>query len=273
MPARLLNGKELADKIKARLAREVAVLKKKYGRAPTLTVIQVGGDKSEAIYINSQGKVAGQTGINYNPVRFESSISQDKLISQIKKLNMDKRTTAIMLGLPLPKRINLRQAMSYIDPAKNSETVNPTAAAVMELIRSAGINLFGREAVVVGYGELVGKPIAVSLLDKLATVTICHIGTAKRGNLKDHISRAEVLVVAVGKASIIKGHWVRRGSIVIDVGINKDGDKVVGDVEFEAARQRAGFITPVPGGVGPLTVAMSMRNCVELFKKQMRSRR
>lgn len=273
MPARLLNGKELADKRKAQLMREVAALKKRYGRAPTLTVIQIGANKSAAIYINSQGKVAKQIGIDYNPVKFKSSIPQDKLISQIKKLNNDRQTAAIMLGLPLPKRINLRQVMSYIDPAKNAETVNPTASAVMELIKSTGISLFGREAVVVGHGELVGRPIAISLLDKFATVTVCHIGTAQRGNLRDHVSRAEILVVAVGKPNLIKGNWIKRGSIVVDVGINKVGDKIVGDVEFETARRRASFITPVPGGVGPLTVVMSMHNCVELFKKQMRSRK
>lgn len=270
MPAELLNGKILADKIRARLTLEVAALKKRYGTAPALSVIQIGGNKSATVYINSQKKIAGQVGIDYRPARFKSSISQDKLISRIKKLNKDAGTTAIMLGLPLPRRIDLRQVLYYIDPAKNVERVNPTASAVMELIRSTGINLLGREAVVVGHGELVGKPIAVSLLDKLATVTVCHIGTAKRGKLKDHIGCAEILVVAVGKPNIIKGRWIRPGAIVIDVGINKVGGRIVGDVEFEVARQRAGFITPVPGGVGPLTVMMSMRNCVELFKRQKR---
>ncbi|MDP3786908.1 MAG: bifunctional 5,10-methylenetetrahydrofolate dehydrogenase/5,10-methenyltetrahydrofolate cyclohydrolase [Candidatus Omnitrophota bacterium] len=270
MPARLLNGKALAEKIKARLRREVAAIKKRCGRVPLLSVIQIGRDKAAAVYINSQERIAKQIGIGYRIVRFGSLISQENLIRQIEKLNKDKRITAIMLGLPLPKRLDLRQALCSIDPKKNVEKINPTASAVMELLISTGISLFGREAVVVGHGDLVGKPIAMSLLDKLATVTVCHIGTAKRGNLRTHIGHAEILVVAVGKPNIIKGSWVKRGSIVVDVGINKVGDKIVGDVEFEAARRRASFITPVPGGVGPLTVMMSMRNCVELFKKQMR---
>lgn len=268
MPARLLNGKELAEKIKARLSREVAAIKKRYGRTPLLSAIQIGKDKAAAIYINSQERIAKQIGIDYRIEKFGRLISQGNLIRQIEKLNKDKRITAIMLGLPLPKRLDLRQTLCSIDPKKNVEKANPTASAVMELLRSTGISLFGREAVVVGHGDLVGKPIAMLLLDELATVTVCHIGTAERGKLKDHISRAEVLVAAVGKANVIEGNWVKRGSIVIDVGINKVGDKIIGDVEFEAARRRASFITPVPGGVGPLTVVMSMRNCVELFKEQ-----
>ena len=270
MTAKILNGKELASKLKAQLKREVAAIRKKYGRAPLLSVIQVGVQKPATIYINSQEKLAKELGIRYRKVGLSPSVSQDELIRAIKKLNMDKATTAIMLGLPLPKTINLKQTIFYIDPSKNVERVNPTASAVMEIIRSTGISLFGREAVVVGHGELVGKPIAMSLLDKLATVTVCHIGTATRGNLKDHIARAEILVVAVGKPNLVKGAWIKKGAIVVDVGITKVDGRIVGDVEFEAAKRRAGFITPVPGGVGPLTVIMSMCNCIALFKEQVK---
>lgn len=270
MPARLLNGKELAEKIKEKLKRQVDFLKKKYGKSPVLCVIQAGADASAAVYINSQARLAKEIGIDYRPVIYDDSISQTELIEHIKRLNGKGEITAIMLGLPLPRSINIRELIYYIDPAKNVERINPTASAVMELIKSTGISLFGREAVVVGHGELVGKPIAIELLDRLATVTVCHIGTAKRGMLKDHIRRAEILVVAVGSPDVIKGEWIKRGSIVIDVGINKLGNKIVGDVEFEKARSRAGFITPVPGGVGPLTVVISMRNCVELFKERFK---
>lgn len=273
MPARLLNGRALAEKIKAQLSREVAAIRKRYGRVPSLSMIQIGYDKAAAVYINSQERIAKQIGIDYRVVKLSSSVSQETLIKRIGRLNTDRRTTAIMLGLPLPKRLDLKQILYSIDSKKNAESVNPTASAVMELITSTGINLFGREAVVVGHGELVGKPIAMSLLDRLATVTVCHIGTAKRGKLRTHIGRAEMLVVAVGKPNIVKGKWVKRGSVVVDVGINKVGAKIVGDVEFEAASRRASFITPVPGGVGPLTVVMSMRNCIELFKRQMRAKK
>lgn len=272
MSAKLLSGREIANRIKAQLKREAALIKKRFGRAPTLSVIQVGTDGAETIYIRSQEIVAKELGINYRLVKLTSSISQEKLIGKIKKLNRDRTVTALMLGLPLPKRIDLKEVLSYVDPTKNVEKVNPTASSVIELIKSTGISLYGREAVVIGHSELVGKPIALALLDRLATVTVCHIGTATSGNLKGHINRAQILVVAVGKPNVIKGKWVKRGAIVIDVGINKVGKKIVGDVEFESARQRASFITPVPGGVGPLTVVMLMRNCIELFKKQNQGR-
>jgi len=143
-----------------------------------------------------------------------------------------------------------------------------TPAAIMELLKEVGVDLYGKEVVIVGHSEIVGKPLALLLLEKFATVTVCHIGTSKAGKLEEHVSKAEVLIVAVGKAGIIKGEWIKEGAIVIDVGINRVGDKIVGDVEFETAEKRASYITPVPGGVGPLTVTMLMRNVVEAAKLQ-----
>jgi methylenetetrahydrofolate dehydrogenase (NADP+)/methenyltetrahydrofolate cyclohydrolase len=143
-----------------------------------------------------------------------------------------------------------------------------TPAAVMELLNASGVDLYSKEVVVVGHSEIVGKPLALLLLDKFATVTVCHIGTSKAGKLQEHVAKAEVLIVAVGKAGLIKGEWVKEGAVVIDVGINRVADKIVGDVEFEAAEKRASYITPVPGGVGPLTVTMLMRNLVEAAKLQ-----
>jgi methylenetetrahydrofolate dehydrogenase (NADP+)/methenyltetrahydrofolate cyclohydrolase len=143
-----------------------------------------------------------------------------------------------------------------------------TAAAVMELLTETKVDLYGKEVVIVGHSEIVGKPLSLLLLDKFATVTVCHIGTSKAGKLEEHVKKAEVLIVAVGKAGLIKGEWVKEGAVVIDVGINRVADKIVGDVEFEAAEKRASWITPVPGGVGPLTVTMLMRNLVEAAKLQ-----
>lgn len=273
MAAKLLSGKKIAEDMKASLSRRTILIKKRYGRPPALAVIQVGADEAAMIYADSQEKAAREIGIEYRRIKFAKSISRQNLIRRIKELNEDKSVTAIMLGLPLPAKMDLREILCYIDPLKNVERINPTASSVMELIISTGISLYGREAVVVGHGELVGRPIAMSLLDKMATVTVCHIATATKGKLKGHVARAEVLVVAVGKAGIINGEWVKQGSIVIDVGINKVGNKIVGDVEFTSAFRKAGFITPVPGGVGPLTVMVSLRNCVTLFEKQAVSRR
>lgn len=272
MAAKLLIGKDITERLKSQLKREVVLIKKRGRRAPALSVVQVGDDKAEGIYIRSLAIIAKEIGINFKLIKLASSISQDKLIGVIKRLNKDVNVTAIMIGLPLSKGMDSKEILSYVEPTKNVERVNPTASAVMELIKSTGISLYGREAVVVGHGELVGKPIAMALLDKLATVTVCHIGTATSGRLKGHVNGAQVLVVAVGKPNVIKGSWIRRGAIVIDVGINKVGKRIVGDVEFESARKRASFITPVPGGVGPLTVVMLMRNCVDLFKKQNQGR-
>jgi methylenetetrahydrofolate dehydrogenase (NADP+)/methenyltetrahydrofolate cyclohydrolase len=143
-----------------------------------------------------------------------------------------------------------------------------TPAAVMELLKETGIDLYGKEVVIVGHSEIVGKPLSLLLLEKFATVTVCHIGTSQAGKLAEHVSKAEILIVAVGKANLIKGDLVKEGAIVIDVGINRVGDKIVGDVEFEAAEKRASWITPVPGGVGPLTVTMLMRNLVEAARLQ-----
>jgi len=146
-------------------------------------------------------------------------------------------------------------------------TIGPcTAMAVMELLESAGQKLYGKEAVIVGHSEIVGKPLGLMLLNKFATTTVCHIATGERGVLPEHVQRAEILIVAVGKAGVVKGDWIKEGAIVIDVGINRVGDKILGDVEFEGASQRASFITPVPGGVGPITTTILMRNTVELFK-------
>ena len=187
--------------------------------------------------------------------------------------------------MPLPAQIDYKKISENILPDKDIEGMHPanigkmifgkarlvpcTPAAAMELINASGVDLYGKGVVIVGHSEIVGKPLALLLLEKFATVTVCHIGTSKAGKLEEHIRRAEVLIVAVGKAGLIKGELIKEGAIVIDVGINRVGDKIVGDVEFEAAEKRASYITPVPGGVGPLTVTMLMRNLVEAAKLQL----
>ena len=186
--------------------------------------------------------------------------------------------------MPLPSQIDYKKISQFVRPEKDVEGMHPanigkivfgkatilpcTPAAVMELLKETGADLYGKEVVIVGHSEIVGKPLALLLLDKFATVTVAHIGTSKAGKLEEHVRRAEVLIVAVGKAGIIKGEWIKEGAIVIDVGINRVGDKIVGDVEFETAEKRASYITPVPGGVGPLTVTMLMRNLVQAPKLQ-----
>ena len=244
----------------------------------------IGLDHSACAYANSQKKVAENIGINYELTILPSDVTQQELITVIKRLNADPCVDGIMIHKPIPAAIDYRAVANYVDIEKDLEGINVanigkmilgetrlipcTPAAVMEHLKSTAIDLKGKEAVIVGHSEIVGKPLSLLLLRELATVTVCHLATSQAGRLVDHVRRAEILVVAVGKASLIKGDWIREGAVVIDVGINRVEDKMVGDVEFDAARKRASFITPVPGGVGPVTVVMLMRNGVEAYKSQ-----
>lgn len=286
MPAILLEGKPIAQNLKESLKKEIENLKAKFNTTPTLATIQVGENPQAAIYLKSQKKVASDLGVEFQEHSLADTTTEKELISYIEKLNKDKKVTGILLQLPLPKQINAKDIPIHINPLKDVEGMHPenvgqaifgkmrigscTALAVMELIKSTGVDLYGKEAVIVGHSEIVGKPVSLLLLDKFATVTTCHIATGQRGYLPTHVKRAEILVVAVGKAGIIQGEWVQEGAIVIDVGINRVGDKIVGDVEFDKAFERASYITPVPGGVGPLTVTMLMHNLVEAAKLQQK---
>jgi methylenetetrahydrofolate dehydrogenase (NADP+)/methenyltetrahydrofolate cyclohydrolase len=278
--AKLLEGKPIAERIKEEIRQKAQSLKSK----PVLASIQVGDNAGAEAYAKSQKKVAESLGIEYRFEKLAQDTSEGVLIEYISKLNTDKSVNGIIIQMPLPAHIDYKKISQYIGPDKDVEGMHPanigkvlfgkakivpcTPAAVMELLNSTGIDLYGKEVVVVGHSEIVGKPVTLLLLEKFATVTVCHIGTSKAGKLEEHVKAAEVLIVAVGKAGLIKGEWVKEGAVVVDVGINRVGDKIVGDVEFEAAEKRAGYITPVPGGVGPLTVTMLMRNLVEAAQLQ-----
>jgi len=283
--AALLEGKPIAEKIKAGLAVEIAELKARHGRGPKLVALQIGDDASSAVYVKAQKKAAESLGIGYEFKVLPQGTSQSEAQSAIADLNKDISASAVILQMPVPKGIDPKVLVNMITPDKDAEGVHPenlgklllgqyriapcTAMAVMELLESTGAKLYGKEAVVVGHSEIVGKPLALMLLDKFATTTVCHIATGERGILPEHVKRAEILIVAVGKPGVVKGDWIKPGAVVIDVGINKSGEKIVGDVEFEGAAKRASYITPVPGGVGPLTTIMLMRNTVEQFKAKL----
>jgi len=278
--ARLLEGRPIAEKIREEIKKEVQALKNN----PVLASIMVGDNAGAAAYVKSQQKTAENVGIDYQLHKFNQDISEAALIDFVQKLNSDASVKGIIIQMPLPAQIDYKKISQFILPVKDVEGMHPanigkvvfakakilpcTPAAAMELLNATGVDLYGKEVVVVGHSEIVGKPLALLLLDKFATVTVCHIGTSKAGKLEEHVRGAEILIVAVGKAGLIKGDWIKEGAIVIDVGINRVGDKIVGDVEFEAAEKRASWITPVPGGVGPLTVTMLMRNLVEAAKLQ-----
>lgn len=281
----LLEGKPIAEKIRSGIAAEVAALKTKYSKWPKLVAIQVGRNPASEVYVKSQKKCAESLGIEYDFRGLPDNISQQEVEKIITGLNADNTASAVILQLPVSGQVDAKKIVNMISPDKDAEGMHPqnigkillgnysigpcTAMAVMELLQSTGAKLYGKEAVIVGHSEIVGKPLSLMLLNKLATTTVCHIATGERGVLADHVKRAEVLIVAVGKAGLIKGDWIKEGAIVIDVGINKVGEKIVGDVEFEGASKRAEYITPVPGGVGPITTTVLMRNTVEQFKSQV----
>jgi methylenetetrahydrofolate dehydrogenase (NADP+)/methenyltetrahydrofolate cyclohydrolase len=278
--ARLLEGKTIALKIQEGIRQEVRSL----GFTPVLAGIMTGENSASETYVESQRKIAKSLGIDYQLHKMKADIPEEELVAFIEKLNSDKLVNGIIVLMPLAPRIDRKKIIRSISPDKDAEGIHPanigrvllgkarivpcTASAVMELLSYTGIGLYGKEVVVVGWREIVGKPVACLLLEKLATVSICHIGTSEAGDLEEYVRRAEVLVVGVGKAGLIKGEWIRQGAVVIDVGINRIGGKLVGDVDFEKAQERASYITPVPGGVGPLTVTMLMRNLVESARFQ-----
>ena len=286
--AHILDGTALAKKLKDELKKEVARLKETFGGVPHLVNVMVGSDPGSCAYANSQKKIAEYIGIKYELKILSQDTTQAKLISVIKELDADSSAHGIMVHKPVPDQIDYRAVANYVAPSKDLEGINVTnigkmmlgqtriipctPAAVMELIRSTGVKLRGKEAVVVGHSEIVGKPLSLLLLAQDATVTVCHLATSQAGRLVEHVGSADVLVVAVGKAGLIKGDWIKEGAIVIDVGINKVGSGITGDIEFEKAGRRASFITPVPGGVGPVTVVMLMRNGIEAFKVQQEAK-
>ena len=278
----IIDGKAIAKRIREDVKREIDVLKRD-GIYPGLVAVSVGENPASSVYIKQQRKNCEKVGIEYSLEQLPENSSEKEIINCIERLNNDDKTTGVILQLPLPSGIDVKKIQSKISPLKDVEGVNPanlgwifygkpflapcTALAVKEIIDTTGVDLYGKEVVMVGHSDIVGKPVALLLVNEFATVSICHIGTSDAGNLRMHVERAEILIVAVGKANLIPGEWIKEGAIVIDVGINRVGDKIVGDVEFEKAKEKASLITPVPGGVGSVTTAILLRNTVEAAKR------
>lgn len=286
MQGRVLDGKAISARIFGEVADAVNTLASR-GRRPKLAAVVAGDASASAVYARSQQRHCEEVGIEYELLRLGNDVTQDKLCAHIRELNKDASVTGVMLLMPVPEGINASAAQYCIDPYKDVEGVNPAnvgfvfykqpilapcaALAVVELIHESGRTVRGAEAVVVGQGSVVGRPITMFLSHEMATVTGCHIATK---NLKDHTRRADILVVAVGKAGLIGAEHIKPGALVIDVGVNRvpkpdGGTRLVGDVRFDEVAEVAGVITPVPGGVGPVTVALLLRNTVEAAHKQM----
>jgi methylenetetrahydrofolate dehydrogenase (NADP+)/methenyltetrahydrofolate cyclohydrolase len=289
MSATLLMGKPIAEKINEQMKKDIADLKEKNGIVPSLASVLVGDDPASKAYSGRQKKNAETIGINYELHELPGDISENKLIEFLIELNNDDSVNGIIVQMPLPTGISEQRVQGTIAQKKDVEGITPaslglivydrpklipcTALSAVRLVESAGINIYGKNLTVVGRSAIVGKPVALLMLQRKfsPTVTICHRGTSDSGNLPDHVRRADILIVASGSPELVKGEWVKEGSIVVDVGFNVVDGKTVGDVEFEVAKEKAGFITPVPGGVGPLTVAILLQNTVEATKWQFES--
>lgn len=278
----IIDGKALAKEKRAEIAKQVEALKEK-GVTPGLAVVLVGEDPASQIYVRNKHKACEEVGIYSRKITLPEETTEEELLKIIDELNNDPEIDGILVQLPLPKHIDPDKVILSISPDKDVDGFHPvnagrllagqdgffpcTPLAVMELIKSAGVDVSGKEAVVVGRSNIVGKPVSMLLLRENATVTICH---SKTKDLADVCRRADILVAAVGRPEMITSDYVKEGAVVIDVGINRVGEKkVVGDVAFDEVKDKAAYITPVPGGVGPMTITMLLYNTLLSAQKRV----
>lgn len=281
MTAQIISGTQLASQIKSNVAQQISQYVAQGKRAPGLAVILVGADPASQVYVGSKRKSCAEIGIASKSYDLPETTTEQALLELIEELNQDAEVNGILVQLPLPKHIDSTKVIEQISPEKDVDGFHPynvgrlcqriptlracTPYGVMKLLETTGISFYGKHAVIVGASNIVGRPMALELLLAGCTVTVTHRFTE---DLASHIRQADILVVAVGKPKFIKGEWIKEGAVVVDVGINRLEGKLVGDVEFDVAAQRASYITPVPGGVGPMTVAMLMQNTLSAYEKQ-----
>ncbi len=281
MAARLIDGKVLAQQVRDRLAKESAELLEQKGIKPGLATILVGDDPASQVYVRNKQKACEMAGIHVDDHKLPASTTQDELLVLIEKKNADPKIHGILVQLPLPKHIDNKAILEAVSPLKDADGFHPynfgrlleghpvfeacTPKGVIKMIESVGVTIEGKRAIVLGRSNIVGKPLALMLLQRNATVTICH---SKTKDLPAVCREAELLFVAIGKAKFVTADMVCEGAVVIDVGTNRLSDgKLCGDVDFEPVSQKAGWISPVPGGVGPMTIAMLLENTVESSKR------
>ena len=277
----VIDGKELAKKIRANLKIECEELKRKNINSK-LAVIMVGNDPASKVYVRNKSRACEEVGVEYEEYLLDSKTTQNKLIDLIKKLNQDKTINGILLQSPIPSSLNINEAFRTISPEKDVDGFNPvnvgklvlnqdtfvscTPYGIMKMFEEYNIDLTGKNVVILGRSNIVGKPLIHCCLNKNATVTTCH---SKTQNIEKKVKEADILISAIGKAHLIKADMVKENSVVIDVGINRlDNGKITGDVDFENVKEKASYITPVPGGVGPMTIAMLMNNVIKATKRQ-----
>ena len=275
----IIDGKKEAAVLREEIKREIEAIKLKTNKIPGLTVILVGDFEPSQIYVKNKEKNSKEVGINSEVVKYSKNVSEQEVLKKIELLNKDTNVSGILVQLPLPSQIDKEKIINSIDPKKDVDGFHPTNVGNLSsgykatvpctplgcllLIKKVELNLSGKHAVILGRSNLNGKPMAQLLLKENCTVTIVH---SKTKDLKKECLKADILVAAVGVANLVKSDWVKKDSIIIDVGINKVGNKIVGDVEFETVKEKVKAITPVPGGVGPMTIACLLKNTLECFK-------
>ena len=275
----IIDGKKEAQLLRDEIKKEIESLKSKNNKIPSLTVILIGDFVPSQIYVKNKERNAKEVGINSDIIRYAKDVSEQEVLKKIKELNNNQAVSGILVQLPLPPQINKEKIINAINPLKDVDGFHPinvgnlssgynatvpcTPLGCLLLIKKIEPNLSGKHAIIIGRSNLNGKPMAQLLLKENCTVTIVH---SKTKDLKTECLKADILVAAVGVPNLVKSDWVKKDSIVIDVGINKVGDKIVGDVEFETVKEKAKAITPVPGGVGPMTIACLLKNTLECFK-------
>ena len=278
----IIDGKKTAADLRSNLKNEVDNLKKKFNRVPGLTVILIGEYAPSKIYVRNKEKSALEIGLKSEIIKYPDTVDEKTVLEKISELNKDENVSGILVQLPLPKHINNKKIIDAIDPNKDVDGFHPNNVGNLSsgyessvpctplgchlLIKKIEPNLNGKKAVVLGRSNLNGKPMTQLLLKENCTVTIAH---SKTKNLREECLKADILVVAVGIPKLVKGDWVKKGSIVIDVGINKTEEGIVGDVDFDEVSKHAKAITPVPGGVGPMTIACLLKNTIECFKRSL----
>lgn len=272
----IIDGKKLAQEIRGKLKLECEELKGK-GINPKLAVIMVGEDKASQVYVRNKSKSCNEIGIEFEEFLLSSDIKQEELIELIEKLNKDKSVNGILLQSPIPKHLDINEAFRAIAPEKDVDGFNPvnvgklclnqdtfvscTPYGIMKMFEAYNIDLEGKDVVIIGRSNIVGKPLIQCCLNKNATVTVCHSRTK---NLKEHTKRADIIIAAIGKSKFVTEDMIKENAVIIDVGINRGEDgKLTGDVDFDKVTKKASYITPVPGGVGPMTIAMLMNNVIK----------
>ena len=278
----IIDGKKQAEIIRNEIKKEISDLKKKSGKTPSLTVILIGDFAPSLIYVKNKEKSAREVGINSEIIRYPKNVSEKDILEKIEELNKNDEISGILVQLPLPSQISKEKIINAINPSKDVDGFNPinvgnlssgydsivpcTPLGCLLLIKKIESNLAGKHAVIIGRSNLNGKPMAQLLLKENCTVTIVH---SKTNDLQNECLKADILVAAVGVPNLIKKDWVKKSAIVIDVGINKVGEKIVGDVNFDALKDNVKAITPVPGGVGPMTIACLLKNTLTCFKARL----